>query len=199
MSKKSKADKKAVELEDELKNESSNENSTEETQNENAEAQTENQTEEEETVELEPTLEQKYNELNDKYLRLSAEYDNYRKRTLKERMEMMKTAGEDILRNILPVVDNVERAQKAIAEAKEIEPIREGIDLIHKTFVDFLSQRGIKEIESLEKEFDTDLHEALTKIPAPSEELKGKVVDVIEKGYLMNDKVIRFARVVVGE
>ena len=145
------------------------------------------------------SFEEKYNQMNDKYIRLSAEFDNYRKRTLKERMELIKTAGEDILINFLPVIDNLERAKKSIDDAKEIAPIKEGVDLIYKNIFDFIKQRGIKEIEAVGKEFDTDLHEALTKIPVKSKKEKGKVVDVIEKGYKLNDKVIRFAKVVVGD
>lgn len=137
--------------------------------------------------------------LNDKYIRLIAEYDNYRKRTLKERMDLMKSAGEDILINFLPVMDNFDRAITSVNAAKDINAIKEGISLIHKNLSDFLKERGIKEMESIGEVFDTDLHEAITKIPAPEEELKGKVVDVIEKGYTMRDKVLRFAKVVVGE
>jgi len=156
---------------------------------------------EEPIIELvkEPTFEEKYNNLNDKYLRLSAEFDNYRKRTLKERMDLIKSAGEDILVNFLPVLDNIQRAQQSVNDSKDIKAVSEGVNLILKTMSDFLSQKGIKEIEAVGKEFDTDLHEALTKIPAPSKKLKGKVVDVIEKGYKLNDKVIRFAKVVIGE
>jgi molecular chaperone GrpE len=141
----------------------------------------------------------KLQDVNDKYLRLSAEFDNYRKRTLKEKMELTKTAGEQILVNILPVMDNFERAIKSIEDAKEVEAIKEGIMHIYKNFGEFLKQNGVAEIDSANAVFDTDLHEALTKIPAPSEELKGKVVDCIEKGYKLNDKVIRYAKVVVGE
>jgi len=130
---------------------------------------------------------------------LAAEYDNYRRRTLKEKMELSKVAGEDILVNILPVMDDFERGLETIDKAKEVDAIKEGIHLIYNKFKEFLKQRGVKAIEAKEKEFDTDLHEAVTKIPAPKEELKGKVVDVIEKGYLLNDKVIRYAKVVIGE
>lgn len=144
-------------------------------------------------------FEEKFNEMNDKYMRLSAEFDNYRKRTLKERMEMMKNAGEDILINFLPVMDNIERAKQSIDDAKELDAIKEGISLIHKNISDFLTGRGISEINAIGEVFDTDLHEALTKIPAPEDELKGKVVDVIEKGYKIKDKVLRYAKVVVGE
>jgi molecular chaperone GrpE len=138
-------------------------------------------------------------ELNDKYLRLAAEYDNYRRRTLKEKMELSKSAGEDILVNILPVMDDFERGLITIDQAKDINAVKEGIHLIYNKFLEFLKQRGIKEIEAKEKEFDTDLHEAITKIPAPNEKLKGKVVDVVEKGYYLNEKIIRFSKVVIGE
>lgn len=139
------------------------------------------------------------NVLNDKYIRLVAEYDNYRKRTLKEKIDMMKTAGEDILVNILPVMDNFERGLKAMEMSKDIEAVKEGINLIYTKFKEFLTQRGVIEIEAIEKELNTDLHDAITNIPAPNEQLKGKIVDVVEKGYMLKDKVIRFAKVVVGE
>lgn len=144
-------------------------------------------------------LEHKLGEKNDQLLRLHAEFDNYRKRTLKEKMELTKAAGEGVLINILPVVDDFERALQSITAASEVEGLKEGVELIYKRFNEFLKNSGVKEIEAKEKEFDTDLHEAVTKIPAPSEELKGKIVDVIQKGYTLNDKVIRFAKVVIGE
>ena len=136
-------------------------------------------------------------ELNDKYLRLSAEFDNYRKRTLKERMELTKTAGEQILVGILPVMDNFERALASIERSSDIKALEEGVRLIYSNFRDFLSRNGVKEMETKEVDFDTDRHEAVTMIPVP--EMKGKVVDTIEKGYVLNDKVIRYAKVVVGE
>lgn len=145
-------------------------------------------------------LEQQLGESKDKYIRLSAEFDNYRKRTLKEKMELTKTAGESILVNILPVIDDFERAMESFGEETEdTQSLREGIDLIYNKFSEYLKQNGIKAIDAKEQEFNTDLHEALTKIPAPTEELKGKVVDVIQKGYFLHDKVIRYAKVVVGE
>ncbi|PID89678.1 MAG: nucleotide exchange factor GrpE [Bacteroidia bacterium] len=147
----------------------------------------------------EKKLKQQLSALNDKYLRLTAEFDNYRKRTLKEKIDMTKTAGEDLLMSILPVVDNFERGIKSIDEAKEIDAVKEGMNLIYKNFKEFLNQKGVKEIEAMHKEFDTDVHEAVTKIPAPSKKLKGKIVDVIEKGYFLHNKVIRFAKVVIGE
>ena len=144
-------------------------------------------------------LEAANREMNDRYLRLSAEFDNYRKRTLRERMEMTKTAAESVMLSILPVIDDFERAMHSIEMGMDFEATKEGILLIYNKFKDFNKQNGISEIDAIGKTFDTDLHEALTKIPAPTEELKGKIVDVIQKGFYLNDKVIRFAKVVVGE
>ena len=144
-------------------------------------------------------LEAANREMNDRFLRLSAEFDNYRKRTLRERMEMTKTAAESVMLSILPVIDDFERAMHSIEMGMDFEATKEGILLIYNKFKDFNKQNGISEIEAIGKTFDTDLHEALTKIPAPAEDLKGKIVDVIQKGYYLNDKVIRFAKVVVGE
>lgn len=144
-------------------------------------------------------LGQKLAELNDKYLRLSAEFDNYRKRTLKEKMELTKSAGEQLLTKILPVMDNFERALKSMETAKDVPALREGVELIYANFKDFLVHNGVKEMECLHTDFDPEMQEAVTKIPAPSEDLKGKVVDCIQKGYMLNDKVIRFPKVVVGE
>lgn len=176
-------------------------------QNKNEETQT-SEIEEEGTKEEEKTdnenektddQQAEYDKMKDKYLRLSAEFDNYRKRTLKERMELIKSAGEDILTNILPVMDNFERALKSMDDAKDIDAVKEGVHLIHNNFKEFLKQKGVKEIEAKGKEFDTDIHEAVSKFPAPSKDMKGKVIDVVEKGYMLNEKVIRFAKVVVGE
>lgn len=144
-------------------------------------------------------LEQQLAIANDKYLRLSAEFDNYRKRTLKEKMELTKNAGEKILSDILPVVDNLERALASMEQSDDIDAIREGIKLIYAGFKDFLGRNGVKEIDCQNNVFNTDEHEAVTKIPAPTPDLKGKVVDCIQKGYKLNDKVMRFAKVVVGE
>jgi len=138
-------------------------------------------------------------DMQDKHLRLQAEFDNYRKRTLKEKMELIKGGGESVLISLLPVIDDFERALGSISKEEDDDPVKQGVVLILKKFEDFLKQNGIKEIETKGKVFDTDQQEAITKIPAPSEDLKGKVVDVIQKGYLLNDKVIRFAKVVIGE
>lgn len=145
------------------------------------------------------SFEEKISELQDRYLRLSAEFDNYRKRTLKEKMELTKSAGEGLLMNLLPVMDDLERGIQTINDAGDIKAIKEGINLIYIKFRDFLDQNGIKEIEALNNEFDIDFHEAVTKIPAPKKDMKGKVVDVIEKGYTLNEKVIRYSKVVIGE
>lgn len=144
-------------------------------------------------------LKQEFEAVNDKYLRLSAEFDNYRKRTLKEKTEMLQTAGSSLLESLLPIIDDFERALKTIDESKNLEALKEGINLIYNKFLEFIKSKGVLEIEALNSEFDTDFHEAITKIPAPKDELKGKVVDVIQKGYKMNDKVIRFSKVVIGE
>ena len=144
-------------------------------------------------------FEAKYKEMNDKYMRLTAEFDNYRKRNLKEKMDLVKSAGQDILINILPVMDNFERAIQSMDTESKEGAVKEGIEIIYNNFKEFLLQRGVKEIEAVGKDFDTDLHEAITKIPAPEKSLKGKVIDVIEKGYELHGKIIRFAKVVIGD
>jgi molecular chaperone GrpE len=142
---------------------------------------------------------QEASEWHDKYLRLSAEFDNYRKRTLKEKADLVRLANEDLLKDILTVIDDFERGIDTMDKSEDLEALKKGIHLIYSKFTDFIKQKGLKEIEALEKPFDIDFHEAVTKIPAPSEKLKGSVVDVIEKGYILNDKVVRYAKVVVGE
>jgi molecular chaperone GrpE len=144
-------------------------------------------------------LEQELQEQKEKYLRLSADFDNYRKRTMKEKIELSKQAGEDIFASILPVLDNLERAMKSIEEAKDLDAVKEGMQLIYNMFKEYLGQQGVKEIEAMHQEFDTDLHDAVTKIPTPEKKLKGKVVDVIERGYFLNEKVLRYVKVVIGE
>jgi molecular chaperone GrpE len=144
-------------------------------------------------------MEQELQEQKEKYLRLSADFDNYRKRTMKEKIEWSKQAGADIFAMILPVLDNLERAMKAVEEAKDLDAVKEGMHLIYNMFNEYLGQQGVKEIEAMHQEFDTDVHDAVTKIPAPDKKLQGKVVDVIERGYFLNDKVLRYAKVVIGE
>lgn len=138
-------------------------------------------------------------DLKDKHIRLQAEFDNYRKRTLKERMELLKTAGEAVLVNILPVIDDFDRAIQTLNAIDENSPAKEGVNLIYNKFQEFLKQNGVKEIEAKDQAFDTDLHEAITTFPAPSEDLKGKIIDVVQKGYFLNEKVIRHSKVVIGE
>ena len=138
-------------------------------------------------------------ELKDKHIRLQAEFDNYRKRTLKERMELLKTASESLLISILPVIDDFDRAVQTLNLVEEDSHLKEGVMLIYNKFQDFLKQNGVREIEAKDQPFDTDLHEAITKFPAPSEDMKGKIIDVVQKGYYLNDKVIRHAKVVIGE
>lgn len=144
-------------------------------------------------------LEEKVREQENRYLRLAAEYDNYRKRTLREKADLTKMAGADIITGLLPVVDDLDRAVDAMDKVSDIDAMKKGIELIHGKFKDFLSRKGVKEIKATGEEFDTDLHEAVTKIPAPTKKDKGKIVDVIEKGYVLNDTVIRYAKVIVGE
>lgn len=136
--------------------------------------------------------------LNDKYLRLFAEFDNFKRRTQKERVELLQTAGKDVVISLLPVLDDFDRANKAMENASDVAAVREGVQLVHSKLKSILAQKGLKEMESINTPFDTDNHEAITKIPAPNEEMKGKVIDELEKGYTLNDKVIRFAKVVVG-
>ena len=171
-------------------------------QEQEANQQTENQTTEEEGDKIAneiAELTQKCNDLNDKNLRLMAEFDNYRKRTLKERSDLIKTAGENILSSMLPLVDDFERALKAMETAEDIVAVKEGVDLIYGKFIAFLLQNGVKAIPTENEVFDTDLHEAITTFPAPTEDLKGKIIDCASKGYTLNEKVIRFSKVVVGE
>ncbi|HNZ61807.1 MAG TPA: nucleotide exchange factor GrpE [Paludibacteraceae bacterium] len=144
-------------------------------------------------------LREECEDLADKNLRLLAEFDNYRKRMLKEKADLLKNGGENVLVNILPLVDDFERALKAIETSEDIEAVKEGIHLIYGKFVEFLNKNNVKEIPTENIEFNTQYHEAVSKIPAPSEELKGKVIECLSKGYTLNDKVIRYAKVVVGE
>lgn len=138
-------------------------------------------------------------ELNDKYLRIVAEFDNFRKRTSKERMDLFKTAGKDILVSIIPVMDDFERAEKALAKATDVQTVKDGLAIVAGKLKSILVQQGLKEMKTIGETFDTDLHEAITNIPAPTPDMKGKVIDEVEKGYLLNDKVIRFAKVIIGE
>ena len=148
--------------------------------------------------ELEKANEQ-IEEQKDKYLRLSAEFDNYRKRTIKEKAELILNGGEKSISSILPIVDDFERAIKNMETATDVAAVKEGIELIYNKFISVLGQNGVKVIETKEKPLDTDFHEAIAVIPAPDEALKGKIIDCVQTGYTLNDKVIRHAKVVVGE
>lgn len=139
-------------------------------------------------------------EMKDRWLRLNAEFDNFRKRTAKEKLEMLQFAGENSLKNMLPVVDDMERAIANNANTTEIAVVKEGFQLIHHKLIHILGSQGVKPMENVKGHpFDVDKHEAITKAPAPSDDLKGKVIDVVESGYTLHDKVIRYAKVVVGE
>ena len=188
--------------EQEMNTEVQQDNTNEEVENNEEQVNTDESTEEniESVPELsvEEKLQQENAALNDKYIRLFAEFDNYKRRTQKERVELLQTAGKDVIVSLLTVLDDFDRANKAMETATDINPIKEGIALVHSKLKSLLAQKGLKEIESIHTVFDTDNHEAITNIPAPSEDLKGKVVDELEKGYTLNDKVIRFAKVVVG-
>lgn len=144
-------------------------------------------------------LKQEQQELKDKYLRLFAEFDNYKKRTLKEKVELMKTAAQDTMTALLPVLDDFDRAKANAENEDSSEMFSEGVRLVYEKLYAALMQKGLKPMESTGKEFNPDLHFAFTEIPAPSEDLKGKVVDTIEKGYFLKDKIIRHAKVVIGK
>ena len=144
-------------------------------------------------------LEKQIIELKDKHLRLFSEFDNFRKRTTKERIELFKTAHQDLMLDLLPVIDDFDRAMQSFENANDPQALKEGVALIYNKFKTTLEKKGLKCMESEGKEFDTDFHEAITEIPAPTDDLKSKVVDVVEKGYTLNDKVIRYAKVVVGK
>jgi len=140
----------------------------------------------------------KINELNDKYLRLYSEFDNFRKRTLKEKIDLSRTASEEVIKDLLPVLDDFDRALASMNPTAPVEAVKEGIQLIYSKMKSVFSGKGLQEIKSVGENFDTDFHEAITSIPAPSEDMKNKVVDEVQKGYMLHDKVIRFAKVVTG-
>ena len=152
-----------------------------------------------EAEEAEPQPDAKFLELNDKYLRLYSDFDNFRKRTLKEKIELSKNASAEIITLVLPVLDDFERAIKAIDASTEAgQAMKDGVVLIFNKLFSILNQKGLEQMRCLNEQFDTDFHEAVTNIPAPTPEQKGKILDEVQKGYLLNGKVIRYARVVVG-
>lgn len=151
-----------------------------------------------ESADAEAKLKEELSQANDKYLRLYAEFDNFRRRTQKERADERQNAGKDVIAALLPVLDDFERAMKAMETAADVNAVKEGVALVQHKLKNILSQKGLKEMTSKGEPFDAEIHEAITNIPAPTDDLKGKVVDELEKGYYLNDKVVRFAKVVVG-
>lgn len=183
-----------------------------ETQAEDTAAQTEETTQEDSTEETaaeetaetaeepkEKTPEEQLAEMNDKYVRLYSEFDNFRRRTSKEKMDIIRNASGDVIKELLPILDDFDRAIKANEASEDVEGLKEGFKLIHQKLYNSLERKGLKPMDANGKEFNVDHHEAITEIPAPSEDMKGKVVDAIEKGYFLNDRVLRFAKVVVGK
>ena len=184
--------------EEELNVEETLNNAEEQPQDEQAENPTPMTHEEELEKELE-TAQETIEEQKDKYLRLSAEFDNYRKRTMKEKAELILNGGEKSLSSILPVLDDFERAIKTMETATDVQAVKEGVELIYNKFMATLAQNGVKVIETKDQPLNTDYHEAIAVIPAPSEAQKGKILDCVQTGYTLNDKVLRHAKVVVGE
>lgn len=137
-------------------------------------------------------------ELKDKYLRLYSEFDNYKRRTSKERLDLLKTANQEMVVALLPVLDDFERARQAMDTAQDVEAVKAGVELIYNKLASIMQQKGLKPMEAVGQSFDADLHEAITQVPAPDESQKGKIIDQVEKGYYLNDKVIRFAKVIIG-
>ncbi len=194
-------------MSEELKKEEQKEQKEQQKSQETANAQVETDTENDVNQETEKELsveeqldaaKKEIEELNDKLLRKIAEFDNYRKRTLKEKTELILNGGEKTIVAILPVIDDMERALKNMQSADNVAAVLEGVELIYKKFMDILSKQGVSVIETKDADFDVDVHEAIAQLPAPVEELKGKVMDCTLTGYKLNDKVIRHAQVVVG-
>ena len=156
-------------------------------------------TNEETEVKKEPTPEEKYSELNNRFLRLYAEFENYRKRTNKERLDLITNANSDLLKDLVPVIDDFERAIANNIDTDDIDGIKEGFSLIYNKYKGLLQSKGLKAMEDKGEAFDPELHEAIANLPTEDKKMKGKVIDDVEKGYFLNDKVLRFAKVVVGQ
>jgi molecular chaperone GrpE len=189
------------ELNEEVKNETTSDTqdtATEEQVQETVSEETQTEETIEETV-IEPTPEEKYAELNDKFLRLYSEFDNYRKRTNKEKLELISTASSGVIKDLVAVLDDFERAITNNETVEDTAALKEGFNLIHNKLKGILETKGLKPMISEGEVFDSELHEAIANIPAPSDDLKGKIVDDVEKGYYIHDKVIRYAKVVVGQ
>ena len=189
---------KTTKQEEELKTLNENEGVADSCDEKPAEEQNPQNEEEKLSAELEKANRQ-VEELKDKYLRLSAEFDNYRKRTMKEKAELVLNGGEKTIGSILPVVDDLERALKNMESATDVKAVKEGVELIYNKFITVLGQNGVKAIETKDQPLNTDYHEAIAVIPTPEDGQKGKILDCVQTGYTMNDKVIRHAKVVVGE
>lgn len=181
---------------DEIKEEQVEQNATAEENNDENSSESENNAEELSELEKK-TIE--YNELHEKFIRLYSEFDNYRKRTAKEKIEITKTAAERVMKDILPTLDDFQRAIDHNEKLEDLSAMREGFQLIENKLFKSLEKQGLKQMESKGETFDAEKHEAITNIPAPSDDMKGKIVDVIERGYTLNDKIIRFPKVVVGQ
>ena len=182
-----------------LKNEETAQEAVENAEATQTEAPAQELTVEEQLANMLAEAQQMVNEERDKYLRLAAEFDNYRKRTLKEKAELIKNGGEKTLTAILPVLDDFERALKNMEATEATQAMKEGVELIFTKFNKVLAQEGLQKIETEGKDFDVDFHEAIALIPAPSEDLKGKILDCVQTGYTLNDKVIRHAKVAVAQ
>jgi molecular chaperone GrpE len=192
--------KMAIRLPDALKTEKEDLKEEEITATEELNQTTDNQDTVDEVVKDEPTSEELIKIEKDKFLRLFAEFENYKKRTTRERIELFKTAGQEVMTSLLPVVDDFERALSHIDDDKEAEELRKGVLLIYQKFYKTLEQKGLSKIETNPGDtFDAEFHEAITQIPAPTDDLKGKVIDCIEKGYKLGDKIIRYPKVVIGQ
>lgn len=191
-------DPKEKEMKEELDVQETQNTANEQSQKEQTEEATPLTHEQELELELEKA-QTTIQEQQDKYLRLSAEFDNYRKRTMKEKAELILNGGEKSLSSILPVVDDFERAIKTMETATDVTAVKEGVELIYNKFMAVLGQNGVKVIDTKDQPLNTDYHEAIAVIPAPTEEQKGKILDCVQTGYTLNDKVIRHAKVVVGE
>ena len=191
--------KKKKDIKEELKEEALNDqaNNTEETQDETVIEQEE--TKEEPKALPKPTCEEELELYKDKHLRMYSEFENFRRRSAKERIELMQNAGQEIITTLLPILDDFDRAKTANENSEDVVAIKEGMDLIYNKIFMLLSQKGLKPMDAMGKEFNSDDYEAIAKIPAPSKDLKGKVIDVTEKGYYLNSNIIRHAKVVVGE
>ena len=182
--------------EDIEQNEESVEN-TEEVNNENVDSQ--ENTDVKEELQSEPTAEEKYAELNDRFIRIHAEFDNYRKRTNKEKIDIIGNASSSVLKDLIPVIDDFERAINNNEINDDIDSVKQGFELIYNKLMNVVKSRGLTPMDSVGQDFNPDIHEAIANVPAPKKKLKGKVIDAVEKGYTLNDKVIRFAKVVVGQ